>query len=240
VDSGDGNQEDKGQSQVPDTSEAPLSQQEPNSLAGDALAEAALKDPKAAEKLRRQFQSDKDKGVAQATKDAQEARTLVEQLARKFGEDDPGKIAEIQREIVLDQLVAERTGVTSEATVSEQASPEVRATASKNDITQAFTDAAWDMGKISREDLEFATQFQGSQADLKNSLLERRVLGAQQRETSPASVVQTSGNASFGGSSIDQLVARQTEILSDSQLASTEEGLEELLKIAAQMEELGQ
>ena len=170
VDSGTATPEEEQVSQPETTSEEAVPQQEANSLAGEALAEAALKDPKAAEKLRRQFQSDKDKGVAQATKDAQEARTLAEQLARKFGIDDPGKIEPVQREIILDQLVAERTGVESDAPVSEQASPEMPQQGSSLNFLSALERNKIDPNNVPRELTEKMVAFEGTQEAFENQV----------------------------------------------------------------------
>lgn len=109
--------------------------QDENSLAGAALAEALLKDPEALEIVRRQQQSTKDRGVASANKKADEALTLIKDVAHRLGI-DPAKVQQAQRDIVLDELINERLG-NSQAKPGGEVQAEAQQPASSLDIEAA-------------------------------------------------------------------------------------------------------
>jgi hypothetical protein len=163
--------------------------QQADSLAGVDLADAALNDPVAAEKLRRQFQSDKDRGVARATKTAQEAKNEVEALAQYLGK-TVEEIQTAQKNLTLDKIVAERQAQDSGVIGGGQQAPEGQLPASSEpdlDLVGAFTEVGYDINALSPDDYQFASRFQGTQKQLKNALLERKQQSGNQQMTTSSS-----------------------------------------------------
>jgi len=156
----------------------------PNSLAGAELAQQVLNDPVAKEALRKQLQSEKDRGVANANKNAQQALDKTEELANYLGVTDPSKIAQAKRDMTLDAIYQER--------YSPQTSGTEQVAEAQNllDYSQAFKEAGL---APSAADYDFATKFQGNQVELNNAVLARKFANQNPATGSP---IQGSGSRS--------------------------------------------
>ena len=157
-----------------------------NSLAGAALVEAALGDPVASELLRRQYQSEKDKGVAKVQKDVDRVETQLEKILNRLSPEDQQVLKGVQQQVMIDELYQERYSPRVSGTEQKA---ETQSTASSLDLIAAFKDAGYDLGKLTTEDIEFADKYT-SQTELKNALLKRNTSSAD-----PASIVQGSGGS---------------------------------------------
>ncbi len=201
-----------------------------NSLSGTELVQAALNDPVAKEELRKQFQSDKDRGVAQANKTAQEANEKVDKLTAYLDDDTRAKLAQARRNMAIDQIVEQNSqGVASEAAPAET---QLSATV---DLDLAFTKAGFDVTKISPEDMAFAKQFT-DQVALKNALIER-MSDSRGNTTTPtgATAVPPSGKAPQKDVNVeeagDELKALQDSKSRTERTLAEQERADELLQI---------
>lgn len=139
------------------TSQADLSQQQsgetqPGNLpAGSALADLALKDPEAAEQLRRHYQSKKDRGVDKAVKTAQQVRDDLEAFAKAM-DIDLSKVSEFRQKKILDELYEERYG-NSGGDPGGDSQPEAQGKASSKDITalkKLYPDLDFNSGDVTQ------------------------------------------------------------------------------------------
>lgn len=163
-----------------------------NSLAGEALAKAAMNDPEA----RKILQSQKDKGVDQAVKTANAALAEVERLGKALGH-TPEEIEKAQKEILIDDLYQKSMG-NSQSDAGGQTEAEAQTEASSKqtlDITSAFADSGWDLSQVPRDQVDFAKQFEGNQTELKNALLDRRI---DSENKSPSAIASTGGKSAAG------------------------------------------
>ena len=176
-----------------------------NSLAGAELAQAALNDPVAKDIVRRQTQSDKDRGVAEANRKAQQALDNSDRMANYLGIDDPNKIQQAKREMMLDDLITERNSGQASGTVQSQ---ETQTPASSLDYGKAFEVAGV---TPSQQDYEFALSFQGSQSELNNAVIGRKFQNPQ---------TATGAGAVSSGSSISPAT--------DEQKAKTDKYIEDM------------
>jgi len=76
-----------------------------DSLDATRLVQSILSNKEATELMRRQFQSDKDRGVAKALNEAAEAKDMYQQIAERLGLDQ-NQLQQAQREVFLDNLMA--------------------------------------------------------------------------------------------------------------------------------------
>lgn len=83
---------------------------EENLLTGEQLADAALQDPVAKKKLRKEFQRVDDRASTRAEKKADKALFTAEQIAAKLGITDPAQIEQAQKDLALEIIVNERFG----------------------------------------------------------------------------------------------------------------------------------
>lgn len=162
-----------------------------HSLTGAELAQAAKDDPVASEELRRHFQSKKDIGVADANKTAQEALSMVEQLAG-YLDMKPDQIKQAQRDMVLDGLIASQTD--SKPVVSEQPVTEAKQPESSVDYIEAYEKVGMKTPD-SPEEFAWAAQFKSTVA-LKNALVEKKANLPAEKEASPGTAVSPSGGKS--------------------------------------------
>ncbi len=164
-----------------------------NSLAGAVLADAALSDPKAREILRKQLQSEKDQGVAQAKKDAKRALNSVDEILKELGHGQE-ETYKAKEAIALRRFTEDYFG-DSQPSESVSAGSEVQGSASSIlDFDKAFTAAGVDPQKATPEDIAFIQGFQGSQVELQNQMIVRKRTQPQNTSTS-LSAQAPAGNA---------------------------------------------
>lgn len=179
--------EDTGGSQETSQATEVSETQAGNSLAGAALAELVLKDEVAKKLLQPTFQSNKDRGVAEANRKASEALSEVERLKSYMTPEDQQVIDSLRRDMVLDDIYKERYSPQVSGT-EQKAEAQAPASSDGLDFIGAFKDANYDLSKLTKEDLEFADTFK-SQNALERALLERNL----ESPADPSSVVQGSG-----------------------------------------------
>jgi hypothetical protein len=107
--------------------------QQGNSLAGADLAAAAQNDPEAFDILRRQLQSEKDRGVSKANKQSQEAKSEVEAIANILGISDED-LQKARRTRALDRLVQEEGLGGSQVTSSDGVTLDNQQAASSQEV----------------------------------------------------------------------------------------------------------
>lgn len=158
---------------------APGETQQGNSqVSMEELLKAIDATPELEDALRRKYQSQKDKAVANANRTANEAKTMVERLLERLDAPEQEKLRKVQQDILLDDLYAERYGVPSQpAEAGNPATVETVQPSGRLNMTQAFKDSGYDMGGLKPEDIAFAQSFQGTQSQLTDQLLIRKVGG---------------------------------------------------------------
>ncbi|MHC4193678.1 MAG: hypothetical protein ACYSP9_05830, partial [Planctomycetota bacterium] len=176
------------------------------------------------------------RSIAQLGKDVSEGLSQIDKFAEKI--ESGMSVADAKKEMRVDSALDFIDNLRNDDGVagSDPGPQQAQESSSSLNITKAFSDAGWDLSKISRADLEEAQKFTDQQ-QLTDAMLTRKILGSREREASPSTVVQ-GDNKPFVGSSVDELMARQEAILSDSALARSAEGQNQLLEIAAEMEKL--
>lgn len=190
-----------------------------DSLAGAELAQAVRDDPAAMAELRPDFQSEKDRGVASANKAAQEALSMVGELADYLNL-KPEAVREAQRSMVIDRLIDSNLQADSKPVVSEQPVTETRPEASSINYDDAYKKIGVDP-PATEEELDWAFGFKNRTA-LENALL-RKKAGQPIKPASPGTAISPGGgqtpaevdedalNAEF-----DSLTGRPMDMLLDS------------------------
>lgn len=181
-------------------SQADLSQQQAgethagNLPAGSALAELALKDPDAAEQLRRHYQSQKDKGVDRAVKTAEQVRDDLESFAEAMGI-DLSKVSEYRRKKILDDLYEQQYGHSQSVPGGEQVE-EAQSTASStgqpvnfSEIKQAFPELDFNDGP----ELAALSKYGSNRTALLAELGEIKLKKSGKPTASPTEAMQPSG-----------------------------------------------
>jgi hypothetical protein len=98
---------------------------------------------------------------------------MVEQLAGYLNL-QPDQIRSAQRDMVLDNIISERLQADSQPPVAQERL-ETQQVASSLDYRGALREAGYDPGKEPVEEAQFALAFKGTQTELTNELLRRRV-----------------------------------------------------------------
>jgi len=199
-----------------------------DSLAGAELAQATRDDPVAMEALRREFQSDKDRGVASAEKTAREALSMVEQLAG-YLDMKPDQIKQAQRNMVLDGLIASQTD--SKPAVSEQQAAEIPAIASSINYNKAYKNVGVEPPDT-LEDIEWALRFQ-SQDDLENELSKRKA-AKPTKPASPGTVISPGGGKATALVEVDDLVNELAKLHEGDTNLPRQAEIEKLLRDAGE------
>jgi len=212
--------EDKTASQAAPSQTQSGETQQGNSLAGDALADLALKDPVAVEKLRRNFQSEKDKGVEKAKKALDEVQIIAQTLGIS-----PEKVEEVRRNRILDGLYEQQYG-NSQAEVGGQKPAETQPTASSVDlprIKMAYSDIDFNDPKVLQAYQANANNEDGFLA----ALGKIKISNTNKPQPTAASVSSPAGSA-VKPTNVADALADVNAILSDRDALMTKEGRERL------------
>lgn len=132
----------------------------------DATVNALIKHPTFQEVLSQRQQAVKDRRIAKLDN---QVNDILERL--NLSPEQTAQVKEIQRDQLLADLQARVLG-NEEPSGAGPAKPK---TTEEVDIIGSFTKAGFDPNYISREDLEFAENFNGSSTQLANALLKRRI-----------------------------------------------------------------
>ena len=180
-----------------------------NSLAGAALAELALKDPEAAEQLRRHYQSEKDKGVEQAKKTAQSALDEVQKIANRLNI-SPEQVEKVRKDMLLEELYQERFG-NSQAQVGGQRAAEAQPQASSVDIAkikQAYNDIDFNDPVV----LQAVAQNINNEEGLLAALGKVKVSRVSKPQPTAASAVSPAGSVNKARSTVEELQAEYDKL----------------------------
>jgi len=174
-----------------------------DSLAGEALAQAALDDPVAREAIRRKNQSEKDKTADRETK---RVLSQIEQIAKRLGV-DPEKAEQAQRDIALDEIIQERLGRSDSAPVeSGITGPEATKLASSllESVDERIRNAVI-------ADLNLGNTIY-TQVELQKAVVSKLALHASKPKSSAADLLQHLGTTTASHSDADALNARYEEL----------------------------
>ena len=219
----------------PDTSQQAVVSETPtgNSLEGAELAEALRNDPAAFEIVRRELQSNKDKGIAEANKKSEQALSEVERLERLMTPENQAVFREIRKEDAINRLI-EGSNLPNVSGTEQKV--EAKVPASELDFIKAFKDAGIDVQDLTQEDRANITAMEHkSQTALKNEIF--KTFGSKVQTTSSAGAVQPGGTSKLPTTG-ESLKQQKEALLADRNKMISVEGRDELKTINRKLEEL--